>query len=171
MMNVLFGSLQDAWAPILPIKCEHIGSEINPQFAQIADENDLVVVSRFASELGNDVKGNIDLVYPYNSLKPIRELLRSRVQTGDDNDASDKIWSSELKSAAIDAELDIKVTLADIETTLKQFEALQEDDIIYLKKTDHARIYVNEVPVFDADIGSSNSHMAAQIVRPLAPKT
>ena len=171
MMNVLFGSLQDAWAPILPIKCEHVGSEINPQFAQIADENDLVVVSRFASELGNGVKGNIDLVYPYNSLKPIRELLRSRVQTGDDNDASDKIWSSELKSAAIDAELDIKVTLADIETTLKQFEALQEDDIIYLKKTDHARIYVNDVPVFDADIGSSNSHMAAQIVRSLAPKT
>jgi len=48
---------------------------------------------------------------------------------------------------------------------------LQEDDIIYLKKTDHARIYVNDVPVFDADIGSSNSHMAAQIVRSLAPKT
>ena len=93
------------------------------------------------------------------------------MQTGDDNDASDIIWSSELKSAAIDAKLDIKVTLADIETTLKQFEALQEDDIIYLKKTDHARIYVNDVPVFDADIGSSNSHMAAQIVSSLAPKT
>jgi flagellar motor switch protein FliM len=169
MMNVLFGSLQEAWAPILPIKCEHVGSEINPQFAQIADENDLVVVSRFASELSGDVKGNIDLVYPYSSLKPIRELLRSRVQTGDDNDASDKVWSTELKSAAIDAELDIKVTLADIETTLKQFESLQEDDIIYLKKTDHARIYVNDIPVFDADIGSSNSHMAAQIVKSLAP--
>ncbi len=169
MMNVLFGSLQEAWAPILPIQCEHIGSEINPQFAQIADENDLVVVSRFATELGGGQKGNIDLVYPYSSLKPIRELLRSRVQTGDGNDASDKVWSSELKSAAIDAELDIKVTLADIETTLKQFESLREDDIIYLKKTDHARIYVNDTPVFDADIGSSNSHMAAKIVKSLAP--
>tara|TARA_B110000046_G_scaffold186007_1_gene231283 strand:+ start:17878 stop:18870 length:993 start_codon:yes stop_codon:yes gene_type:complete len=169
MLNVLFGSLQEAWAPVLPIKCEHIGSEINPQFAQIADENDLVVVSRFASELGQGVKGNIDLVYPYSSLKPIRELLRSRVQTGDDNDASDKVWSSELKSAAIDAELDIKVTLADIETTLAQFESLQEDDIIYLKKSDHARIHVNGIPVFEADIGTSDSHMAAQIVKPLAP--
>jgi flagellar motor switch protein FliM len=169
MLNVLFGSLQEAWAPVLPIQCEHISSEINPQFAQIADENDLVVVSRFASELGQGVKGNIDLVYPYSSLKPIRELLRSRVQTGDDNDTTDKVWSSELKSAAIDAELDVKVTLADIETTLAQFESLQEDDIIYLKKSEHARIHVNEVPVFEADIGSSNSHMAAQIVKSLAP--
>ena len=40
------------WSPIISIKCEHVSSEINPQFAQIADENDLVIVSRFASELG-----------------------------------------------------------------------------------------------------------------------
>ena len=70
MMDVFFGSLQEAWAPILPLQCEHVGSEINPQFAQIADENDLVVVSRFSSDLGDQASGNIDLVYPYSSLKP-----------------------------------------------------------------------------------------------------
>ena len=169
MMDVFFGSLQEAWAPILPLQCEHVGSEINPQFAQIADENDLVVVSRFSSDLGDQASGNIDLVYPYSSLKPIRDLLRSRVQTGDGNDASDKAWSTELHSAALDAELELKVTLADIETTLKQFEELREDDIIYLNKADYARIHINDVPVFDADIGSNGSNMAAQIVKSLAP--
>ena len=169
MMDVFFGSLQEAWAPILPLQCEHVGSEINPQFAQIADENDLVVVSRFSSDLGDQASGNIDLVYPYSSLRPIRDLLRSRVQTGDGNDASDKAWSTELQSAALDAELELKVTLADIETTLKQFEELREDDIIYLNKADYARIHINDVPVFDADIGSNGSNMAAQIVKSLAP--
>ena len=169
MMDVFFGSLQEAWAPILPLQCEHVGSEINPQFAQIADENDLVVVSRFSSDLGDQASGNIDLVYPYSSLKPIRDLLRSRVQTGDGNDASDKAWSTELQSAALDAELELKVTLADIETTLKQFEELREDDVIYLNKADYARIHINDVPVFDADIGSNGSNMAAQIVKSLAP--
>ena len=169
MMDVFFGSLQEAWAPILPLQCEHVGSEINPQFAQIADENDLVVVSRFSSDLGDQASGNIDLVYPYSSLKPIRDLLRSRVQTGDGNDASDKAWSTELQSAALDAELELKVTLADIETTLKQFEELREDDIIYLNKADYARIHINDVPVFDADIGSNGSNMAAKIVKSLAP--
>ena len=169
MMDVFFGSLQEAWAPILPLQCEHVGSEINPQFAQIADENDLVVVSRFSSDLGDQASGNIDLVYPYSSLKPIRDLLRSRVQTGDGNDASDKAWSTELQSAALDAELELKVTLADIETTLKQFEELREDDIIYLNKADYARIHINDIPVFDADIGSNGSNMAAKIVKSLAP--
>lgn len=169
MLNVLFGSLQEAWAPIMQIKCEHVGSEINPQFAQIADENDLVVVSRFASELGQDVTGNIDLIYPYSSLKPIRDLLRGRVQTGDGNDASDKVWSSELHSAALDAELEVKVTLSDIETTIAQFEEMREDDIIYLNKADFARLHVNDVPIFDAEIGSNGSNMAAKIVKALTP--
>jgi len=56
-----------------------VSSEINPQFAQIADENDLVILTRFEAEGNMDSQGFIDLVYPYASLKPIRELLRSRV--------------------------------------------------------------------------------------------
>ncbi|MDA7852756.1 flagellar motor switch protein FliM [Porticoccaceae bacterium] len=169
MLNVLFGSLQEAWAPILQLKCEHIGSEINPQFAQIADENDLVVVSRFVAEVGKDVKGNIDLVYPYNSLKPIRDLLRSRVQTGDGDDASDKEWSVELQSAAVDAELELTVELAEIETTLMKFEALQEGDILYLNKNEHARMFVDGTPIFDVDVGASGSQIATRIVKPLEP--
>ena len=169
MLDVLFGSLKEAWAPILAINCEHISSEINPQFAQIADENDLVVVSRFVADLGRDVSGNIDLVYPYNALKPIRDLLRSRVQTGDGDDVSDQEWSAELQSAAVDAELEVSVELAQIETTLSKFEALTEGDIIYFNKSEHARMYVNSVPVFDADIGANGSQMAARIIKPLAP--
>jgi len=169
MLDVLFGSLQEAWAPILPIKCDHVSSEINPQFAQIADENDLVVVSRFVADLGRDVSGNIDLVYPYNSLKPIRDLLRSRVQTGDGDDVSDKEWSAELQSAAVDAELEISVELAQIETTLKNFEAMCEGDIIPLTKGEHARMYVNGVPIFDADVGANGTQMAVRIIKPLSP--
>ena len=169
MLDVLFGSLQEAWAPILPIKCEHVSSEINPQFAQIADENDLVVVSRFVADLGRDVTGNVDLVYPYNSLKPIRDLLRSRVQTGDGDDVSDKEWSAELQSAAVDAELEVTVELAKLEMALKKFESLREGDVILLSKGDHARMYINGVPVFDADIGANGPQMAARIVKPLSP--
>ena len=170
MLDVLFGSLKEAWAPILAIECEHINSEINPQFAQIADENDLVVVSRFIADIGRDISGNIDLVYPYNSLKPIRDLLRSRVQTGDGDDISDKEWSAELQSAAVDAELEVSVELAQIETTLSKFEAMTEGDIVYFSKAEYARVYINSMPVFDADVGANGSQMAARIIKPLAPK-
>ena len=56
ILDVFFRSLQDAWAPVMPVEFELVSSEINPQFAQIADENDLVLLTRFEAE------GNIDAV-------------------------------------------------------------------------------------------------------------
>ena len=169
MLDVFFGSLQDAWSPILSIKCEHIGSEINPQFAQIADENDLVIVNRFSSELGSEAKGNIDLVYPYSTLKPIRDLLRSRVQTGDGNEASDQRWSSELQSAAMDAEMETSVVLGEIETTIREFENFRVGDVIDFKKPDFAKVIVNGMPVFFSEVGSSGPQVAVKLSDAIEP--
>jgi len=170
MLDVFFGSLQDAWSPILQVKCEHISSEINPQFAQIADENDLVIVSRFKSEMGDGVKGDIDLVYPYGTLKPIRDLLRSRVQTGDGNEASDQRWSSELQNAAVDAEMPTRVILGEIDTTIKEFKQLKIGDVIDFKKPDYARVLVNEIPVFFADVGTNGPQAAVRLTEALDPE-
>ena len=170
MINVLFGSLQEAWAPVMPIKCEHVSSEINPAFAQIADGNDLVVVSRFTAELSHDNTGNIDLVYPYNSLKPLREALGSRVQTGDDF-SDDNTWRNELDAAAADAEVPIIVVLAETELSLREFKAMQEGDVLYLKMEEYARMMVDEIPVLAADIGSSGPNMAAKVVKAIEPET
>jgi flagellar motor switch protein FliM len=115
------------------------------------------------------VTGNIDLVYPYSSLKPIREALASRVQTGDD-DTGDQQWSNELHAAAADAEVPVRVTLAEVETTLSKFQSMSSGDVLFLKKADYARMYVNEIPVFEADIGSSGPHMAAKIVKAMEPE-
>ena len=43
-------------------------------------------------------------------------------------------------------------------------------DVLFLKKADYARMYVNEIPVFEADIGSSGPHMAAKIVKAMEPE-
>ena len=59
ILDVFFRSLQDAWAPVMPVEFELVSSEINPQFAQIADENDLVVLTRFEAE------GNIEFYFWY----------------------------------------------------------------------------------------------------------
>ena len=170
MINVLFGSLQEAWAPVMPIKCEHVSSEINPAFAQIADGNDLVVVSRFSAELSHDNTGNIDLVYPYNSLKPLREALGSRVQTGDDY-SDDNTWRNELDAAAADAEVPISVVLAETQLSLREFKEMKEGDVLYLKMEEYARMMVDEIPVLAADIGSSGPNMAAKVVRAIEPET
>jgi flagellar motor switch protein FliM len=169
ILDVFMRSLKDAWSPIYDIDFEHVSSEINPQFAQIADENDLVILSRFDAEPTAQGKGFIDLVYPYAALKPIRDLLRSRVQSGDGNEESDKQWRSDLEAAVHDSSVEMQFLLGHINMALNQLESMKEGDVMYFKKPDMARVYISDLPSFDVEIGSVGSNIAAKIIAPVNP--
>ncbi len=164
ILEVFFRSLTEAWGPLMPIECEHVSSEINPQFAQIADENDLVVLSRFESDAtASGGKGFIDLVYPYATLKPVRELLSSRVQSGEGNEESDRKWRKDLAAAVGDAKLELQVIMGEIKTTLHHLNHLQEGDLLFFKKDDTALMTANGVPAFHVNVGTRGSQVAVQI--------
>jgi flagellar motor switch protein FliM len=169
ILQVLFRSYKDAWSPITAVDFEHVSSEINPQFAQIADEQDLVVVSRFESESAAHPGGFIDMVIPYVSLKPIRDLLRSRVQTGDGNEESDKVWSEELASAVSEARLDLKVLLGTLQLSLADLRALAVGDILHFKKPEYARVLITDKTAFEVEVGALGQQAAVKIVRALGP--
>lgn len=169
ILDVFMRSLKDAWSPIYDIDFEHVSSEINPQFAQIADENDLVILSRFDAEPTAQGKGFIDLVYPYAALKPIRDLLRSRVQSGDGNEESDKQWRSDLETAVYDSSVEMQFLLGHLNMALSQLESMKEGDVMYFKKPDMARVYISDLPSFDVEIGSVGSNIAAKIIAPVNP--
>ena len=170
MLDVLFSSLQDAWSPLMDVEFEVASSEINPQFAQIADENDLVILNRFEVESGSDSKGLVDIVHPYGSLKPIRDLLRSRVQTGDGNEESERAWRQELFSAVGDSALELTVLLGKVQTTLKRFTDLRQGDVLYLRKPDHVRVLINEIPAYEAQVGRAGPSKAIRIERTIKPE-
>ena len=169
ILEVFFKSLKEAWSPILPLEFELVSSEINPQFAQIADENDLVILTRFEAEGQLNSQGFIDLVYPYASLKPIRELLRSRVQSGDGNEESDKQWHDELEDAVESSSLETRILLGNIETSYGEIEAMREGDVLFFKKPDLARMLVNGLPAFDVQVGILGAQVAVQIERAYNP--
>ncbi len=168
ILEVLFRSLKEAWAPLVAVDFEQVSSEINPHFAQIADENDLVIVNRFEAECG-DTKGFLDIVYPYSSVKPLRELLRSRVQEVDGNDESDKQWKQDLGAALGDSRVEMQAVLGEIHTTIARFQTLAAGDLLYFKKPEFARIVINEVPAFEAQVGVSGSEMAICIEKLIDP--
>jgi len=170
ILQVLFRSFKEAWSPVTAVDFEHVSSEINPQFAQIADENDLVVLSRFESEVTTQGAGFVDLVIPYVSLKPVRDLLRSRVQTGDGNEESDKQWRSQLAQAVYDAELDMRVVLGKFDVSLQQLQNMQPGDVMYFKKPDYARVHIEEMPIYEVEVGAMGGQVAIKIVDAIAPQ-
>ena len=169
ILDVFFRSLKEAWAPLMELDFDVVSQEINPQFAQIADENDLVILTRFDSEGNNDARGFIDLVYPYASLKPVRELLRNRVQTGDGNEESEKQWQEDLATAVDNSALEMRVLLGSIESSFGEIEHMQAGDLLYFKKPDNAKILINGIPAFEAQVGTLGTQTAVQIERAIIP--
>lgn len=170
ILQVFFRSFKEAWGPLTTIDFEHVSSEINPQFAQIADENDLVVATRFEAEgTASQPGGYIDMVIPYMSLKPIRDLLRSRVQSGDGNEESDKAWREQLNDAIQDANLLMQVVLGKLNMSLAELQSMQPGDVFHFKKPEHARIVVEDMPTFDVEVGAMGQNVAVKIVHPVGP--
>ena len=170
MLEVIFASIHEAWSPIMEINCEHIGSEINPAFVQIVDENDLVIVCHLEVELSGKERGAVDIVYPFATLKPIRDILRGRVQDSEDPSVDHDVWARELAGAASDAELEHRVILGEIDLTLGDFNNMQPGDILDLKKYDTARVLVGDIPLFDADVGTANGYAAARLLTAVEPE-
>jgi len=169
ILQVFFRSMQDAWGPVAAVEYEHVSSEINPQFAQIADEQELVVLTRFQSDSAVANGGFIDLVTPYVALKPVRDLLRSRVQSGDGNDESDKVWRVQLEDAVNDAKLEMQVLLGKTSISLNQLRTMKPGDILPFKKPDHARVLIRDVPAFDVEVGAFGGQTAVRIVNSISP--
>ena len=162
ILKIVFDGLSEAWAPVMPIECELVNQEINPQFAQIVDENELVVLSRFKLTLGDKVDGSIDILYPYGALKPIRDALRSRVQSAQD-DASSNEWSQELRNAAGEAELDVRVTLVEIQSTVSELQKMKVGDMLPFTRPGPAVVNIEGTPLFEAEVGSNGAQSAIRI--------
>jgi flagellar motor switch protein FliM len=162
VLDVFFRSLKDAWGPLLKLDVEMITSEINPQFAQIADENDLVILSRFEVE-NPDVESFIDLVYPYASLKPMRDVLRSRVQTSEGNESTERNWREALRGATFEASLELETLLGHIPSNLHTLRNLKVGDLLYFKKPDAAQVRIANIASYEADVGVQDNQMAIQI--------
>lgn len=166
MIEIIFHSLTEAWAPLTQLAFEHVASEINPQFAQIADEDDLVVWTRFDNESG---AGSWDLIYPYASLKPLRELLRGRVQTGDGDEHSDAQWRAQLNETFQDAPVEMQVLIGKASITLEQLNDMKVGDTICFERFDFARVLVAGIAGFHANVGELGGQMAVRIERASNP--
>ena len=118
LMNIILGSLKEAWAPILHVDFQRVSTEVNPAFAQIADDTDSMLVSHFDFILGDNEEGFIQIIQPFSLLKPIRDLLRSRIVTTDDENEQTMKWTRDLLGACEDISLEMSVKIAEFKLKL-----------------------------------------------------
>jgi flagellar motor switch protein FliM len=92
------------------------------------------------------------------------------LQTGDGDEESDRRWINNIELAAGDAEVQAKVELARVKIPVREFEDLEEGQVLFFKKPDYARLIVNDVPVYETSVGTHGTQVAIRVENPIQPE-
>lgn len=169
LLESVFDNLREAWAPVYALDPEFVSREINPAFAQIGEDRETVVVTRFDLELGSDVRGQLSVMYPFSALKPIRLLLRGRLQAGERDEKLAARWSEQLCDAVSDAELPMVAQLVTLRVSALDLASIRAGDTLWFKPPTSVKVLVQASHIFDAEWGTADGNAAVRIERVMDP--
>ena len=160
VLRYIFSDLVEAWSPVLPVEFEYVGSEVNPQFANIVSPTEVVVVSKFRVELEGG-GGELHLTLPYTMVEPIRAVLDAGVQS-DRNEVDDR-WTRSLREEMKASEVEVSSRLATARLTVRQVMEMKAGDILPIKMPETVSLRANGVPVMYGKYGVSNGNKAIKV--------
>jgi len=152
----------EAWAPVMPVEFEYMGSEVNPQFANIVNPAEVVVVTSFGLDV-EGARGEIHLTMPYAMVEPIRELLDAGMQS--DRTDSDERWTVSIRDEIENAEVELHATLTEFQLSLGRLLALKAGDIVPIELPETVSVYAENVPLFTGTLGASSGCNAVQVLQ------
>lgn len=166
VLEMVYRDFVKAWEPVAEIGFTLHNTEVNPQFAQVATPSEVVVVSSFEVQLEN-CGGELQVCYPWSMLDPLRELLDST--THGDGQKSDGRWFDALKNDIGNAEVDLRVTLAETELSLRTLLEIQAGDVLPIEISPNVTLYAEEVPLFTGRYGTHDGQYALELERRFVP--
>ncbi len=164
LMNIIFAALKDAWSPIMPVDFQRLSSEVNPQFAQIAEDDETMLVSKFNFSLGGNVEGYLQIIQPFSLLKPARDLLRGRMKAADEEDSRTIKWERDLNEATLDIPLLLRAKIAEIEMNYGQLTNLREGQVLPIELFEDTEVSIDNIEVFRATTGEVAGKVSLQIL-------
>jgi flagellar motor switch protein FliM len=165
LINVAFDSLEKAWETVFKLQFEYVRSEMNPQFANIATPNEVVVTCTFDVEFG-EKGGAVNICMPYSMIEPIREQLYSSMQG--DHVAVDKRWQQTLARQVQSADVELTAVLGQANVTLDSILKMKVGDVIPIETGENITAQVDGVPVMECKYGVFNSQYALKVEKLLA---
>ncbi len=152
--------LGQVWQPVATLDLEVTKHESSAHFIDIAGPGETLYVNRFLVEMPS-VTGELDFVIPSASLEPLREVLTSG--SGARPVAEGQPWSRAIGHGLNQAQVDVRVVLAEAGISLGELVALKPGDVIPIEAPGDARLMSGEVPLYTGKFGVSRGRNAITI--------
>jgi flagellar motor switch protein FliM len=162
MVQVVLADLSAAFDPLSPVTFRFDRLETNPRFATIARPGNAAVLIKIRVDM-EDRGGRMEIIIPYATLEPVRELLLQMFMG--EKFGRDTIWETHLANELYGTEVEMQAVLG--ETSMKLSETInwekgsllmlptQPDDLIDLR--------CGEKSLYIGKMGRKAGHIAIQI--------
>ena len=165
LLLVVFETYGKAWEAVHPLEFEFVRSEMNPQFANIATPNEVVIVTTFDIELGGN-GGSFHVCMLYSMLEPVKDLLYSTMQG--EHLAMDHRWLQLLSKQVQSAQIELVASLGSARITMEQVLRMRSGDVIPLSVNDNITATVDGIPVMECKYGAFNNQYALRVEKMLS---
>ncbi len=164
VVDAAIKELSNAWQPVYALDFSYVRGEMNPQFAGIIPNDDVLIVVQFDIEM-EEMSGNIMVCIPYQLIEPIRDRLYASFHTEEKTNV-DSAWVSRFKSELMGVNVELSVELGKASITSRELIALKPGDVLVLDKDiqDELMVLVQDLPKYYSRPGKVKDNLAVDIV-------
>lgn len=169
MVQVALGDLSSAFDPLSPVSFNLDRMETNPRFATITQSGNACVLARLRVDMG-DRGGRVEVLIPYATLEPIRELLLQMFMG--EKFGRDSIWESHLTQELHKTDVQLQAILGEVTIPLGDMLNWKVGAKIMLstRTEEDLELRCGNFPMFKGPVGQKQDNIAVRIESYIEPE-
>lgn len=162
MVSVVLSDLSAAFDPLSPVTFRFDRLETNPRFATIARPANAAVLARLRIDM-EDRGGRLELMLPYATLEPVRELLLQMFMG--EKFGRDSIWETHLANELWNTDVELDAVLDEVVMSLNDVLNLKPGSRLLLNAQPESTIDMRcgNVSLFNGKMGRRSGNIAVRI--------
>ncbi len=167
LIQLVLLDLSASFDPLCPVTFKFERLEVNPRFATISRLSNAAVLARLQVDM-EDRGGRMELLLPYATLEPVRELLLQQFMG--EKFGRDSIWETHLAEELWATDVDLEVVLDEQVMSLADVLALKPGSQILLGAGPGSSVQLRcgSVTLFEGRVGRRKDQVAVRIDREVA---
>lgn len=162
MIHVLLADLSAAFDPLSPVTFRFDRLETNPRFATISRPSNAAIVAKLRIDM-EDRGGRVELLLPYATLEPVRELLLQMFMG--EKFGRDSIWETHLAEEMWFTEVEMEAVLDEQTMSLRDILNLEVGSRIMLNAAPNSPVELRcgDIPMFSGQMGRRGNHISIRV--------
>ncbi len=164
MIHVVLADLAQSFDPLCPVNFRFERLETNPRFAVVSRLSNAAVLAKLRIEM-DDRGGKLELLLPYATLEPVREMLLQQFMG--EKFGRDSIWENHLADELLETDVEMEAVLDEQWLKLSDIVRMRPGSQLVLNSTvdSPVKLRCGGVPLFEGHMGRRNGKVAVRIDR------